>query len=275
MIGSFLNVAILRLPVMLHRQWRTQCESLLELQNTDPTLLGTRDPSLFNLASPASRCPNCHHKIRCWENIPVLSYLFLKGACRQCQSPISLRYPLIECLTALISTVTLWHFGFNWTGYFALILSWILIVQSMIDYDHQILLDSLTLPLLWLGLLLSLSTHHTISPHDAIIGAVVGYLSLWSIYWLFKLITGKEGMGHGDFKLLAMLGAWLGWFALPAIILISSITGAVLGLILIALKRHKKEQPLPFGPFIAIAGWIVLLWGDKINQLYYGWIGFN
>jgi len=265
MVGSFLNVVIHRLPLMMERDWKAQC---MEYMGQAPT----EEEHGLGLARPRSRCPGCGHSIRIHENIPVLSYLWLRGKCSSCGKPISLRYPLIELLTAALSAVIAWHFGYGWQATAALLLTWALIALSMIDIDHQLLPDSITLPLLWLGLILSLFSVFA-DMRSALIGAVAGYLSLWSIYHLFKLLTGKEGMGFGDFKLLALLGAWMGWQSLPLIVLLSSAVGAVLGGAMIAFQGRDRHQPIPFGPYLAIAGWITLLWGDQISGSYLRWSG--
>ncbi len=265
MIGSFLNVVIYRLPIMLERSWRSQCEEL-----TQPNQPVGEGP--FNLMVPRSRCPHCGHLIGARENFPILSYLLQKGKCRHCGGAISPRYPIIEGMTALLSAVVAWRFGFGWETAFALLLTWGLIALSFIDFDHQLLPDDLTLPLLWLGLLISLGGVF-VGPQAAIVGAAAGYLSLWSVYWLFKLVTGKEGMGYGDFKLMAVFGAWLGWQALPLIILLSSVVGAVIGISLILVRGHDRNIPIPFGPYIAIAGWIALLWGEQLTGAYLLWFG--
>jgi len=265
MVGSFLNVVIHRLPLMMEREWREQCREL-EGEKTEPPT------AAFNLVVPRSRCPHCDHQITALENIPLLSYLFLKGRCSQCHKPISFRYPLVELATALLSLVVAWRFGFSWETAALLPLTWALVALSLIDYDHQLLPDSIIFPFLWLGLLLSL-TGVTVDPRTAILGAAAGYLSLWSVFQVFKLITGKEGMGYGDFKLLALFGAWGGWEYLFQIILLSSLVGAVLGTILLTLTGRDRAQPIPFGPFIAAAGWISLLWGQQINEAYFRWSG--
>lgn len=264
MVGSFLNVVIHRLPLIMERGWQAQCRDYLGESAEEQTPL--------TLAIPASHCPHCGHKIRFYENIPVLSYLWLRGKCASCQQAISLRYPLIELLTAIMSAVIAWHFGFGWQSGAALLLTWALIALSMIDTDHQLLPDSITLPFLWLGLTLSLFPVFA-DMRSSLIGAIAGYLSLWTVYQLFKLLTGKEGMGFGDFKLLALLGAWLGWQSLPMIILLSSAVGAVLGGAMIAIQGRDRAQPIPFGPYLAIAGWIALLWGDRISSAYLRWSG--
>ncbi len=271
LVGSFLNVVIYRLPRMMEREWRLQCAELVE----NPA---TSTPERFDLITPRSRCSNCNHAIAAWENIPVLSYVWLRGKCSACGSRISLRYPLVEIFTAVLSAVTACHFGFGWTAGAALLLTWAMIALSFIDYDHQLLPDSITLPFLWVGLALTLfaGSGETIlfaTGRNAIIGALAGYLSLWSVYQLFKLLTGKEGMGRGDFKLLGMLGAWLGWQALPVIILLSSLLGAVVGMVLILILGRDKNIPIPFGPYLALAGWISLLWGKEITQTYLNFAG--
>jgi len=265
LVGSFLNVVIYRLPVMMQRDWRRDCLAYLELPAEEPG-------QTFNLLWPGSRCPECQAEIKAYQNIPVLSYLFLRGKCAHCATPISIRYPAIEALTGLCSAFVAWHFGYGPTMLFALLLTWALIALSFIDIDHQLLPDSITLPMTWLGLSLSLFSIFTDS-HASIIGAVAGYLSLWSVYQLFKLISGKEGMGYGDFKLLALLGAWMGWQYLPMIIILSSVVGATFGVAMIIFRRHKAGQPIPFGPYLAIAGWLAMIWGDRLNQMYLNTVG--
>ncbi len=260
LVGSFLNVVIYRVPVMMEREWQA---SIHEGENSDTQIPQDR----FNLAVPASTCPHCGHRIRWYENIPVVSYLFLKGQCRQCHAPISLRYPLIELLTAILSTLVIYQLGFNYAGFAAVVFTWALISLTFIDVDHQLLPDRITLPLLWLGLLVNSQNLFT-SLHSAVFGAVAGYLVLWSVYWLFKLLTGKEGMGYGDFKLLAALGAWCGISQIPLLILLSSVAGVLLAVLLMLFKRHEASNPLPFGPYLAIAGWIALLWGHDITSAY-------
>lgn len=265
LVGSFLNVVIYRLPIMLQRSWRKDCLDYLQLEaevETEP----------FNLSLPLSRCPNCQSPIKPYQNIPVISYVFLKGQCAHCKNPISCRYPLIEALTAITSVLVAWHFGYTPQVWFALLLTWGLIALSFIDIDHQLLPDNITLPMLWLGLLLSLFGLFT-NPEASIIGAIAGYLVLWLVYQGFKLATGKEGMGYGDFKLLALFGAWLGWQTLPMIILLSSLVGAVIGISLIIFAKHDHNKPIPFGPYLSAAGWISLLWGNDINQLYLTSVG--
>jgi len=261
MVGSFLNVVVYRLPIMMQRAWRQECLEFLE----QPAESDNLEP--LNLLLPGSKCPQCNHAISALENIPVLSYLYLKGRCSACKSKISMRYPLVEIVTGVCSAYVASRYGFTLITACTLLLSWGLIALSLIDFDTQLLPDSITLPLLWLGLLLSLLPLG-VTPEASILGAAFGYLSLWSVYWLFKLATGKEGMGHGDFKLLAMLGAWLGWQMLPLIILLSAAVGAIIGIALIILQGRDKNIPIPFGPYLAIAGWIALLWGDSINRAY-------
>lgn len=263
-IGSFLNVVIYRLPVMMQREWTQQCYEFLELEADKKNAVTL--PS-FNLAQPASHCPICKHNISSLENIPVLSYLIQGGKCRHCKTSISARYPIIETLTGLSSALIAYQFGFTWLTLAVLFLCWSLIVLTMIDFDHQLLPDDITLPILWLGILINYFGFIT-TLESAVLGAIGGYLILWAVYWLFKLLTGKEGMGHGDFKLLAALGAWLGWQNLPQIILLSSLIGAIVGISLILLKGRDKNIPIPFGPYLAGAGFVSLLWSDELSQLY-------
>ncbi|WP_421261722.1 prepilin peptidase [Aeromonas jandaei] len=261
MIGSFINVVIHRLPIMLEREWQAEYRSYFtpdEEQATEPR---------YNLMVPRSACPHCGHAITAQENIPLLSWLWLKGRCGECQAPISARYPLVELLTALLSVAVAMVISPGWDTLAALLLTWVLVALTFIDLDKMLLPDQLTLPLLWGGLLFNLSGGFA-PLADAVIGAMAGYLVLWSLYWAFKLLTGKEGMGYGDFKLLAALGAWLGWQALPIILLLSSLVGAIIGISLIALRKHHQGNPIPFGPYLAIAGWIALLWGDTITRWY-------
>lgn len=263
MVGSFLNVVILRLPRILEAEWSAQCA---ELSPDEAQTAEAPSPPL-SLASPPSTCNHCGHRIRAYENIPVLSYLLLRGRCSACGARIGVRYPLIELLTALMSVAVVMQFGLTWQTPAALALTWALIALAMIDLDTQLLPDRITLPFLWLGLSLSLFGLFTDS-QSAIAGAVAGYLLLWTVFQLFRLLTGKEGMGYGDFKLLSLFGAWLGWQFLPQIILLSAVTGAVLGLALIAARRQQRDTPIPFGPFLAAAGWISLMWGEQINTTY-------
>ena len=261
-VGSFLNVVILRLPVMMNRAWTSECREHLGEANPE-----NGEQARFNLLTPASRCPDCNHRISVLENIPVISYLLLKGRCSECGTAISVRYPIVELTTALLSVIMALHFGYSVEMLMALGFTWALVPLFLIDFDHQILPDSITLPLLWAGLVLSLFNVF-VDAHSSIIGAVAGYLSLWSIYHLFKLVTGKEGMGYGDFKLLAAIGAWVGWQALPVVILFSSVVGAAIGILLILFKGRDHSQPMPFGPFLAAAGWMTLLWGNDIIRIY-------
>jgi leader peptidase (prepilin peptidase)/N-methyltransferase len=262
-VGSFLNVVIHRLPKMMEREWHAQCA---ELRGET-----TSTAASFSLSTPRSHCPACAHQIAALENIPLLSYLFLRGKCSQCGVAISLRYPLIEIITGLLSAYVAWHFGTTMQTVGALLLVWSLIALAAIDFDTQLLPDGITLPLLWLGLFCNLFSVFTSLP-SAVIGAMAGYLSLWTVFWLFKLVTGKEGMGYGDFKLLAALGAWLGWEMLPAIVLLSSLVGAIVGISLIALTRHGRNVPIPFGPYLAAAGGIALFWGAQLTRGYLGLI---
>ncbi|MFM5353343.1 prepilin peptidase [Aeromonas dhakensis] len=261
MIGSFLNVVIHRLPIMLEREWQAE---YLSYFNPETQL---QQEERYNLMVPRSACPHCGHAITAMENIPLLSWLWLKGRCRECQAPISARYPLVELLTALLSLVVAATFPPGWGLLAALLLTWVLVALTFIDLDKMLLPDQLTLPLLWGGLLSNLAGGF-VPLADAVIGAMAGYLVLWSLYWAFKLLTGKEGMGYGDFKLLAALGAWLGWQALPIVLLLSSLVGAIIGISLILLRNHHQGKPIPFGPYLAIAGWIALLWGDTITRWY-------
>ncbi len=259
-VGSFLNVVIYRLPLMLESQWRRDCCELLEVQaeQTDQHL---------TLSSPNSHCPHCKSPVKPWQNIPVLSYLILGGKCGNCGVSISVRYPVIEIVSAILTVALGVQFGPSWALLAAMMMTWALLALTMIDFDHQLLPDDITLPLLWSGLLVNTFGVFA-NLQSAVIGAAAGYLTLWSVYWVFKLITGKEGMGYGDFKLLAALGAWLGWEALPGIILLSSLVGALVGIALMLIKRRGKEIPIPFGPYLAAAGWISLLWGETLTSQY-------
>ena len=260
LIGSFLNVVVYRLPKMMQRDWEMQAREYLQLPESAST-------ETFNLILPNSQCPHCRHEIKAWENIPLISWLVLRGKCSACKAPISKRYPLVELACGLLSAYVAWHFGFTWQTGGMLLLSWGLLAMSLIDADHQLLPDDLVLPLLWLGLIFNSFGLFTSLP-EALWGSVAGYLSLWSVFWLFKLVTGKEGMGYGDFKLLAMLGAWGGWQVLPLTILLSSLVGAVLGVIMLRLRNAETSTPIPFGPYLAIAGWIALIWGEQITASY-------
>lgn len=264
LIGSFLNVVIYRYPKMMQEDWRMQCHEFLELPPDDTH---KRHFAVFNLASPGSHCPHCNHAITALENIPVLSFLIQGGKCRHCQAPISIRYPIIEMVTALLSTLVVAYSGFGWLALALLVFTWTLIVLTMIDFDHQLLPDDLTMPLLWLGLLVN-SMGWLTDLESAVFGAIGGYITLWSVYWGFKLLTGRDGMGYGDFKLLAALGAWLGWQALPQVILLSSFVGAIVGISLIVVRGQDRNIPIPFGPYLASAGFIALLWGEQLTDLF-------
>lgn len=261
MVGSFLNVVIHRLPKMMERAWEAQCA---ELRHEKPPVAPP-----YNLLTPRSCCPHCGHSISAIENVPVLSYVVLKGRCAACRKPIGLRYPVVEALSGALSAYAAWHFGFGPAAAGALVLIWSLIALAFIDVDTQFLPDSITLPLLWSGLLLNLGGVFTALP-SAVIGAAAGYLALWAIYWLFKLATGKEGMGYGDFKLLGALGAWLGWKMLPVVILLSSVVGAALGIVLMVAARRGRSVPIPFGPYLAGGGVIALFWGERLTRAYLG-----
>jgi leader peptidase (prepilin peptidase)/N-methyltransferase len=265
-VGSFLNVVIYRLPRMMEEDWRRACAETLGHEQGAPAA-----PSL-TLARPGSHCPSCGHPVRPLENIPLLSYLVLGGHCSACREPIGLRYPIVEAMTGLLSVAVVWQLGPGWTAAGGLVLTWGLIALAVIDLDTQILPDAITLPLLWLGLLLSLGGWIT-DARSAILGAAAGYLALWGVFQLFRLLTGKEGMGYGDFKLLAVLGAWLGWQHLPQIVVLSALVGALVGGFLILVRGHDRQEPIPFGPYLAAAGWIGLLWGDAINRAYLQWAG--
>ena len=283
LVGSFLNVVIYRVPVMLDRQWREQCAEMAAsapLPASEGALVaaGTEVPAgrpePFNLIVPRSACPRCRAPITALQNIPLLSFLFLRGRCASCGAPISARYPLVEALTGALSALIAWKFGFAWPALAALLLTWFLIALTFIDIDHQLLPDSLTLPLLWLGLFLSLWSSQAggaavpVDTRSSLIGAMAGYVSLWSVYHLFRLLTGKDGMGYGDFKLFAALGAWLGWQMLLPTILLAALTGAIVGLGLIVLRRHDRAAPIPFGPFLAGAGWLMLMFGQPLVGRY-------
>jgi leader peptidase (prepilin peptidase) / N-methyltransferase len=268
-VGSFLNVVAYRLPIMMERAWRA------EIASADGATPAAQDR--FDLAWPGSRCPSCEHPIAAWQNIPVVSYLMLKGRCANCQAAISRRYPIVEAITGLLSLAVAWHFGATWATAAALIMTWFLVALTLIDLDHKLLPDSLSLPLLWLGMLLALFEVNG-APifsdlRSSVIGAAAGYLSLWSVYQLFKLITGKEGMGFGDFKLLAALGAWLGWQMLPLVIILSAAVGSVVGITLIASGQRSRQSEIPFGPYLAGAGWIAMLHGRDIMHWYLGLTG--
>jgi len=289
LVGSFLNVVIYRLPLMLEREWREQCieeSAAIESPSAaggaatgharEATSLTPGIPERFNLVVPRSACPSCHAPITALQNIPLISWLLLRGKCASCGARISARYPLVEALTGVLSALIAWKFGFGWPALAALVLTWFLIPLTFIDIDHQLLPDSLTLPLLWLGLFLSLWSSQAgaasvpVDPRSSLIGAMAGYVSLWSVYHLFRLLTGKDGMGYGDFKLFAALGAWLGWQMLLPIILIAAGAGTVVGLGLIAIRKQSRATPIPFGPFLATGGWLVLMFGHPLIAGYLG-----
>ena len=260
-VGSFLNVAIYRFPIMMQRE----SENYVAMENDDQPPHTDR----YNLVLPGSACTACGHALSAADNVPIISYVLLKGRCRYCHAPISARYPAVELLTAVLSGMVIWHLGSAFAGLTALLLLWMLIAMTFIDIDTQLLPDELTLPLMWLGLLVNLDG--TFVPlRDAVIGAAIGYLTLWAVYWLFKLATGRDGIGYGDFKLLAALGAWLGWMMLPVIVLLSSAVGALVGLALIVFRGHHRDRPIPFGPFLAAAGLIALLFGQPLLQAWLG-----
>jgi leader peptidase (prepilin peptidase) / N-methyltransferase len=274
-VGSFLNVVIYRLPIMLERDWRSQAAELLSAG--EPPIEGSAVqavPARFSLSTPRSSCPNCQTRITAWQNIPVFSWLLLRGRCAACKAKISARYPLVELVTGLLSAWVAWHFGFGVPAACALLVTWALIALTGIDIDHQLLPDGITLPLIWAGLLAAVvvgpiaGSPIPVSAHDAIIGAASGYVSLWLVFHIFRLITGKEGMGYGDFKLFAALGAWLGWKLLPLMILLSAATGAVLGILLIVLRGRDRSAPMPFGPYLAAAGWLAMMYGDGLVSSY-------
>jgi leader peptidase (prepilin peptidase) / N-methyltransferase len=281
-IGSFLNVVIYRLPIMLERDWRAQAAELLPRVDSTAThgLKGSTDstaqtdPERLTLSTPRSACPACKAPIKALQNIPVVSWLVLRGRCASCKARISARYPLVELATGLLSAGVAWHFGFGAPAVCGLLLTWALIALTGIDIDHQLLPDGITLPLMWAGLLAALivgpiaGSPIPVSARDALIGAISGYVSLWLVFHAFRLITGKEGMGYGDFKLFAALGAWLGWKLLPLVILLSAATGAVLGILMIILRGRDRSAPIPFGPYLAAAGWIAMMYGDSLVDGY-------
>lgn len=276
MVGSFLNVVIYRLPIMMERSWQQEYESYFSDSANDGISTSANDKSAtpdepFNLVKPDSTCPSCGHKIRAWENIPVISYLFLKGKCAKCKTGISIRYPLVELFTAIACTFAAYQFGVTSQALWAVAFTYVLVALLFIDLDKMLLPDQLTLPLLWLGLLLS-TQNIFVGTVDAIIGAAAGYLSLWSVYWLFKLVTGKEGMGYGDFKLLAALGTFTGWQGLPIIILLSSLVGAIAGILIMIIQNKGKSLAIPFGPYLAVAGWLTLLFKHEIITTYLDYV---
>ncbi len=260
-IGSFLNVVIHRIPAMLERQWKSECQEFLNPDIEAPVL------PKYNLSVPRSHCPACDHQVKAIENIPIISYLFLRGKCSSCGIKISIQYPFVELLTAVFTIIVVWKFGFSLQAIGGVIITWFLIALSGIDIKTQLLPDNMTLPLLWLGIIFNLFDTYT-DLSSSVLGAIFGYLALWSVFHLFKLITGKEGMGYGDFKLLAALGAWLGWQSLPLIILLSSAVGAVIGIFMIVIKLQERSQPIPFGPYLALAGWIAMLYGEQLIAFY-------
>ena len=266
LVGSFLNVVIHRIPKMMEATWRQEARELLD----QPAPKGEAEPPIFNLVTPGSHCPHCNHRIRWYENVPVVSWALLKGRCSSCKAAISKRYPIIELLTGLVAGLCAWRFGYDPWLIFMLYGSFTLLALAVIDLDTTLLPDDLTYPLLWAGLLAAVLGISPVSLPDAVIGAMAGYLALWSLYWVFKLLTGKEGMGYGDFKLLAALGAWLGWQYLPVVVLLSSVVGLVFAVSMMASGSVKRDQGIPFGPYLAIAGWIALLWGEAIVSSYLG-----
>ncbi len=273
LIGSFFNVVIHRLPIMLNREWRETATEILIDAKCQVSCPKEELPAKYNLVTPRSKCPNCQHQIGALENIPVFSWIFLTGKCKNCKTAISARYPFVELLTAILFAICGYYFGFSWALVFALLLVSFLICGSFIDYDHKILPDQLTLPLVWIGLTASMlidtpMPSFAIDLQSAVIGALAGYLILWSIYWLFKLVTGKEGMGHGDFKLLAAIGAFVGYQLLPLVIILSTVTGAIIGIATIIISKKGRDHKIPFGPFLAIAGFITLIWGNVLTQQY-------
>ncbi|MDG1772896.1 MAG: A24 family peptidase [Oceanicoccus sp.] len=269
LVGSFLNVVIYRLPLMMEQAWKSECRLILDIDDNKPDTQKT-----FSLSYPNSHCPSCNAPIKPWQNIPVISYLLLKGQCANCKTAISIRYPIIEIATGILSGVLAWQLGASPQLLMALFFTWCLICLTMIDANTQLLPDQITLPLLWAGLLVN-SFGLFVPLYDAVWGAIGGYLSLWSVYWSFKIITGKEGMGYGDFKLLAALGAWMGWQYLLVIILLSSLMGAVIGSIILLLNKKGRNTALPFGPYLAVAGWIAFLWGDQIIAAYLSFSGIK
>lgn len=277
-VGSFLNVVIYRLPLMMQREWQGECRLLLESE-LKSNKANTNEPfssdlnSTFNLVKPNSTCPKCKTAIKAWQNIPVVSWLFLKGKCASCSNPISARYPIVEAITALLSLIVAYKLGATEQALLYIAITWALVALTFIDIDHMLLPDQITLPLVWLALIAAV-LGYTVTPADAIIGAACGYLSLWSVFWLFKLLTGKEGMGYGDFKLLAVFGALLGWQSLLTIILLSSVVGAIIGIALLTIQGKDKATPIPFGPYLAIAGWITMLWGEQLQASYFNLIGY-
>lgn len=267
LVGSFLNVVIYRLPVMMQHAFKLE---IAFFNDDEKQYNALESEPKFNLAKPDSKCPNCQHKIKAWENIPVISWLILRAKCSNCKKPISARYPAIELVSGVLSATTAWYFGWSIEAFTLIGFFWLLIVLTMIDFDHKLLPDSITLPLIWVGLLLALIWQPFTSLESAVIGAIAGYMSLWLLYWSFKLLTGKEGMGFGDFKLFSAFGAWFGWQALPLIILLSSLVGAVVGILMIAILGRDKQVPIPFGPYLCGAALVYVFWGDLIMNWYLG-----
>jgi leader peptidase (prepilin peptidase)/N-methyltransferase len=266
-VGSFLNVVILRLPARMEYFWKRDARELLELEHDG-------EPAPPDLVRKGSHCPHCKHPLAPWDNVPLLSWLLLRGRCRYCKAPISVQYPLVELLCGLASAIVVWHFGVTWQAAAGLLFTWALVAAGGIDFRTQLLPDSLTLPLLWFGLLLSLVPVF-VHTHEALVGAAAGYLSLWSVYWLFKLVTGKEGMGYGDFKLFAAAGAWMGYVALLPVIILAALSGAIVGIILLKARGEDRSVPFAFGPFLAIAMWIWLVAGDRIMAMYLHFTGLR
>ncbi|MFT4636429.1 MAG: leader peptidase (prepilin peptidase)/N-methyltransferase [Arenicella sp.] len=264
LVGSFLNVVVFRYPVMMKYQWTVQSREWLEIEPLT-------DPEPPTLSKPASHCSQCKTPIRAWQNIPLLSWLLLRGRCASCSQQISIRYPLVELMTAMFSAMVVYKFGFSLQAGFGLILTWVLVALSFIDFDHKLLPDDIVIPILWLGLALSLVPVFG-NTNSAVLGAIAGYLVFWIVFQVFLRLTGKEGMGYGDFKLMALLGAWLGWPYLPQIILISTILGSIIGITLMVIKRESGEMAIPFGPYIALAGWLAMIWGDEINMAYFNYM---
>jgi leader peptidase (prepilin peptidase)/N-methyltransferase len=278
-VGSFLNVVIYRLPIILEREWQSQAAYVLSADASAPVSGPSPTPTVpapdcFTLSTPRSACPKCKAPITAWQNIPIVSWLVLRGRCAACKTKISARYPLVELATGVLSAWVAWHFGFGWPAACALLVTWSLIALTGIDIDHQLLPDNITLPLMWVGLVAAVAigpvmgTALPVSVTDAVIGAAAGYVSLWLVFHAFKLVTGKEGMGYGDFKLFAALGAWLGWKLLPLVIILSAATGAVLGILMIVLRGRDRSAPMPFGPYLAAAGWIAMMYGDSLVNGY-------
>jgi len=268
LIGSFLNVVISRLPLMLQREWRNQCHEILELED------GADKPERLDLSHPRSHCPHCGHMITALENVPLISYLFLRGRCSGCHKPISIRYPVIELLTATLMLLVAWHYGYSYQTALALIFTGYLVALSLIDADHQLLPDVMVLPLLWLGILVNINNLYT-DLASSVLGAAAGYLVLWTLFQIHHRLTGKIGMGYGDFKLLAVIGAWGGWQILPVTLILSSLVGAAVGLSMIVFRNHDSDTRIPFGPYLAAAGWLSLLWGHELMDLYLGWSGLK